>query len=58
MIDRMLGRFAQCSRFAIGAGDGRFAVQAHEPLRRGEEDDRVVTAPAVRVLVFEGFAMP
>ena len=34
------------------------AVHRHEPLRRGEEDDRVVAAPAVRVRMLERLAVP
>ena len=40
------------------AAISRFTVQADEPLRRRQEDDRVVAAPAVRVLVRERLAMP
>ena len=43
---------------AVRAGDRRVAVQPDEPLRRGEEDHRVVAAPAVRVLVLERLAVP
>ena len=33
-------------------------IQRDEPLRGGQKDDRVVTAPAVRVLMRERLAMP
>ena len=38
--------------------DRRVAVHPDEPLRRREEDDRVVAAPAVRVLMRERLAVP
>ena len=38
-------------------GDRRFAVHPDKPLRRREEDDRIVAAPAMRVLVREIRAM-
>ena len=49
---------AQRPRLAVLAGDDRVAVHPDEPLRRGEEDHRVVAAPAVRVLVLEVLAVP
>ena len=58
VVDRVPRRLAQRPRLAVRAGDHRLAVQAHEPLRRGEEDHRVVAAPAVRVLVRERLAVP
>ncbi len=58
MIDRVLRGLTQCALLTIEAGDHRLAVQADEPLRRGEEDHRVVAAPAVRVLVRERLPMP
>ena len=41
---------------ALSAQPG--AVHRHEPLRRGQEDHRVVAAPAVRVRVLERLAVP
>ena len=58
VVDRVLRGVAQRPRLAVLAGDHRLAVHAHEPLRRGEEDHRVVAAPAVRVLVRERLAVP
>jgi hypothetical protein len=58
VIDGVLRRSAQRAALAVFARDGRVAVHAHEPLRRGQEDDRVVAAPAVRVLVLELLAVP
>ena len=58
MIDRVLGGSTKRAGCAICSGDCRLAVHAHEPLGGGEEDHRVVTAPAVRVLVLERFAVP
>ena len=43
---------------AVRPTDHRFAIQPDEPLRRRQEDHRVVAAPAVRVLVRERLAMP
>ncbi len=42
----------------VGALDHRVAVHPHEPLCGGEKDDRVVAAPAVRVLVRERLTVP
>ena len=58
MVDGVPRRLAQRPRLAVVAGDDRLAVQAHEPLRRGQEDHRVVAAPAVRVLVRERLPVP
>ena len=55
VIDLIDGGFPQ--RLAAGLRH-RHAVHRDEPLRRGEEDHRVVTAPAVRILMREGLAMP
>src|SRR6185295_17665552 len=33
-------------------------VHADEPLRGGQEDDRIMASPAVRILMREGLAMP
>ena len=41
-----------------GAPSPQRFVQRDEPLRRREKDDRIVTAPAVRILVRERLAMP
>ena len=38
--------------------DGELLVHRDEPLRRGQEDHRVVAAPAVRIRVLERLAMP
>ena len=59
VVDGVLRRLAQ--RRAAGrrrTAIAGVAVHADEPLRRGEEDHRVVAAPAVRVLVRERFPMP
>ncbi len=40
------------------AGSQPDAVERNEPLRRGEEDHRVMAAPAVRILMRERLAMP
>src|SRR5712691_9752440 len=58
MVNSVLRRFAKRPCSSIGACDGCVAVHAHEPLRGREEDDGVMTAPAVRVRMFERFAVP
>ena len=44
-------RLAQRVRLSAVGGNRRVAVHADEPLRRREEDDRVMAAPAMRVLM-------
>ena len=53
VVDCVAGRIAQRPRLAVLAEDHRVAVHPHEPLRRGQEDHRLVAAPAVRVLMLE-----
>ena len=54
VVDRVQRRLrAASAALAVGARDRRVAVHPDEPLRRGEEDDRVVAAPAVRILMRE-----
>ena len=49
---------SDCARSVAAAGRRGFAVHGDEPLRRGQEDHRVVAAPAVRIAVAELGAMP
>ena len=64
MIDRVERRLAQVFRWPADAcrrASGvvaASAVQRDEPLRRGEEDHRVVAPPAVRILMRERLAVP
>ena len=56
-VERRL-RAASCGSCRHRTRNRRFAVHADEPLRRRQEDDRIVAAPAVRVLMRERLAMP
>jgi hypothetical protein len=58
VIDSVLRGLTKRTALPIGSHDRRVAVHPHEPLRRRQEDDRIVTTPAVRVLVRHGLAMP
>ena len=58
VIDGVKRRLAQVCGCPPSDGDRRFAVHADEPLRRRQEDDRMMAAPAVRVLMREIGAMP
>ena len=58
VIDGVARRVSQRAGLAVFARHRGVAVQPHEPLRRSEEDHRVVAAPAVRILVRERLTMP
>ncbi len=53
-----LDRLQRLRPQGAAAGRGGFAIHGDEPLRRGQEDHRVVAAPAVRIAVAELRAMP
>ena len=58
VIDRVQRRLAQGLRRVAVGRDDRLAVHPHEPLRRRQEDDGVVAAPAVRVAVLVRLVVP
>ena len=58
LVDRVKGGLAQSARRAFARRDHRLAVHPHEPLRGGEENHRIVAAPAVRVGVLVRLVVP
>ena len=58
MIDGIKRCLAQCARLTAIGRNSRFAVHADKPLRRRQEDARMMAAPAVRVLMGDIGAMP
>ena len=57
-VDRRRARHRAACVGVPPSRDRRFAVHSHEPLRRRQEDDRVVAAPAVRVLCVNVVMVP
>ena len=57
-LDLCARRLSSAARAQAGAGSRELAVHPDEPLRRGQEDDRVVTPPAVRIRMLERLVVP